>query len=174
MGFQLVSSCIYEEIVPIWKTLNKRQLTCRGGSVRGDTSIGSLKMLKSGHCPVRGNIWVITKYGSRWNQEKETLKRYRHILVQCPRIRNIVGSFPQMVARRVKNLGDHLVHSEFTSAKKSHWLSEKLKKRQKREVYSLVNIVIIVNMLIALTSSPVRTAAGRLRSRNVFIALKLR
>lgn len=51
------------------------------------------------------------------------LKKHWDVLTNTPGLAKIVGPAPLMVAKRAKNLGDILVHSEFTRTVDSNWLS---------------------------------------------------
>lgn len=45
-------------------------------------------------------------------------------MVNGPGLKAIVGDIPNLVARRARNLGDILIHSEFTKEPDPTWLSE--------------------------------------------------
>lgn len=46
------------------------------------------------------------------------------ILLNGPGLKEIAGESPNLVARRAKNLGDILIHSEFTKEPSANWLYE--------------------------------------------------
>lgn len=52
------------------------------------------------------------------------LEKHWGILSNSPRLSGIVGQSPKMVARRVKNLSDIWIHSEFVREPSSYWLLE--------------------------------------------------
>lgn len=68
-------------------------------------------------------IRLITTYGAQWDSVRKVLEKNWTILINNKSLANIVGDRPKMVARRSKNLGDLLIHSEYTRRQDSTWLS---------------------------------------------------
>ncbi|CAJ0967689.1 unnamed protein product [Ranitomeya imitator] len=59
-------------------------------------------------------VRMITQYHSWWKEMSQILAKHWHILLADPVLKQYLPSHPSVVARRSKNLGDHLVHSYFT------------------------------------------------------------
>ncbi|XP_069609793.1 uncharacterized protein [Ranitomeya imitator] len=58
-------------------------------------------------------INLITKFNNQWNDIYHILKKNWGILRSEPKLRPFIGDRPQMVARRARNLKDHLTNSHF-------------------------------------------------------------
>lgn len=71
-----------------------------------------------------GPVRLITAYGAQWGSVCKILEKHWSILINNKGLANIVGDGPKMVAHRSKNLGDILIHSEFTRQQDPTWLSE--------------------------------------------------
>lgn len=56
---------------------------------------------------------IITKFSSQWTEVQKILNKHWHILRSAPLIANIVSPRPLLTAKRARNLGDTLVHSEY-------------------------------------------------------------
>lgn len=72
--------------------------------------------------PQKIPLRLITTYGAQWNQVKNILQKHWGILSRSPILTDIVGPRPQLVARRVRNHKDTLVHAEYTRGKTMNWL----------------------------------------------------
>lgn len=71
------------------------------------------------------SIPIITTYGSGWNTLNDILKKHWHVLSLDPKIAEIVGNHPIVVARRAKYLKDMLVKSEYIPSTPKTWLNAK-------------------------------------------------
>lgn len=72
----------------------------------------------------QGPVRLITTYGTQWESVRKILQKHWNILTNNKKLANIVGDGPKMVARRARNLGDILIHSEFTRYQDPTWLSD--------------------------------------------------
>lgn len=66
---------------------------------------------------------IITRFGSQWKEVYQILNRHWHILRSAPLTANIVSPKPLLTARRARNLGDVLVHSDHKRTLNENWLS---------------------------------------------------
>lgn len=66
---------------------------------------------------------ITTRYGSQWKMVQGILQKHWHILKSAPLISDLVSSRPLMTAKRSNNLGDLLVHSEYTWTINKKWLT---------------------------------------------------
>lgn len=67
---------------------------------------------------------LITPYCTHWHQVNSIFLNHWHILTRSKHIREIVGDRPSMVAKRVKNLSDTLVHLEYQKPQNRNWLTD--------------------------------------------------
>lgn len=67
---------------------------------------------------------IVTKYGSQWKMVQGVLQKHWHILKSAPLISEFVSPRPLLTAKRSNNLGDLLVHSEYTRTTQKNWLSD--------------------------------------------------
>lgn len=70
-----------------------------------------------------GLVRWITPFGAQWGSVCKILEKHWGILTNNKELANIVGDSPKMVARRIKNLGDILIHTENVRQPTTTWLS---------------------------------------------------